>query len=53
MGSDAERVLQDTLDTAAQEYKDAQTELAFQDIHFQKIRVTLTFFISPVLHCFF
>lgn len=27
MGSDGERVLQDTLDTAAQEYKDAQTEL--------------------------
>ena len=27
MGSDGERVLQDTLDTAAQEYKDARTEL--------------------------
>ena len=27
MGSDGEKVLQDTLDTAAQEYKDAQTEL--------------------------
>ena len=27
MGSDGERVLQDTLETAAQEYKDAQTEL--------------------------
>ena len=27
MGSDGERVLQDTLDTTAQEYKDAQTEL--------------------------
>ena len=32
---------------------DGSKELVFQDIHFQKIRVTLTFFISPVLHCFF